>query len=355
MCEKTEENERKVYLDILRILAIFLVLFTHTGEKGSKLYTIVNNNFLRVVYLYLDCFRTINNLLLFMISGALLLGKDESIKVVLKKRILRFVIILITFTYIQSLFQCICEHSFSDFNFSRVFIQLLENPIRNTYWYIYSYISFLIVLPILRKIAIELNYKMFIYMMILSIVSQDIFRIISCLLNIDAINITLFINQLNVLYPLLGFYMDVYYEELSAKYKYSIYWMLFITLLGLSSAVWFSLKTYNEIGIWSEKYITLFCTSTATTVFCVVRKITQFLQQRNMIKKVTTIKNISGAMFGIYLMENILECITISVYKSLNSIMPSIFACIIYLIVTMVIGTIIINLLKKNSLLKWLL
>lgn len=44
----TNNHYRKIYLDILRVLAIFLVLFTHTGLNGNKLYII------------LDCFRTIN-------------------------------------------------------------------------------------------------------------------------------------------------------------------------------------------------------------------------------------------------------------------------------------------------------
>lgn len=37
-----QSNNRKIYLDGLRILAIFLVLFTHTGTNGNKLYMVVS-------------------------------------------------------------------------------------------------------------------------------------------------------------------------------------------------------------------------------------------------------------------------------------------------------------------------
>ena len=91
------KKQRKIYFDLIRIVAIFLVLFTHTHELGSKLYTLREGDFVRLFYITLDCVRTINNPLLFMISGALLLGRDESVGQVCKKRILRFVIVLFVF------------------------------------------------------------------------------------------------------------------------------------------------------------------------------------------------------------------------------------------------------------------
>ena len=75
--ENTVKTSRKFYLDILKVMAIFLVLFTHTGLNGNKLYTVTTKGMLQTVYTMLDCFRTINNPLLFMISGALLLRITE--------------------------------------------------------------------------------------------------------------------------------------------------------------------------------------------------------------------------------------------------------------------------------------
>lgn len=349
--------DRKIYLDILRILAIFLVLFTHTGELGSKLYTITDKGFLRTAYLYLDCFRTINNPLLFMVSGALLLGKDESLKTVWKKRIFRFVIVLVLFTYLQAIVQCYHEHDFSNFSGSGILIQMLEKPIRFSYWYLYSYISFLILLPILRNIAIQIDHKMFIYILIIALITQDVFRILSCFLGISSINISLSTNSIYILYPLLGFYLDSHYNELQEKYKYVYQILAVMSLCGLSAAVWFSVQLYDRVGSWSEQYITLFYTITAISIFCIAKELTQFLLKKDIVnnKIILLLKKVSGATFGIYLMENILEYFTLPVYNFFRPVMPSIFACLLYLLVTMILGTIVINILKKVPLLNILL
>jgi len=180
---------RKIYLDILRIMAIFLVLFTHTGVRGAKLYTTTDNNFLRYIYVMFDCFRTINNPLLFMISGALLLGKEETIKEICRKRVLRFLVVLTAFTYMQVIYNCIINGTFDGFNIKHIFLNMLSEPVRTSYWYLYSYISFLVMLPFLRKIAVNINKKEFIYLFLLTIIIMDLFPLICIAFNIEKIKI----------------------------------------------------------------------------------------------------------------------------------------------------------------------
>ena len=52
-------------------------------------------------------------------------------------------------------------------------------------------------------------------------------------------------------------------------------------------------------------------------------------------------------MFGIYLLENMLEAITNFVYIWLSGFMPSLIACFIWLLVTMFLGIVIIGIAKK--------
>lgn len=148
--ENTVKTSRKFYLDILRVMAIFLVLFTHTGLNGNKLYTVTTKGMLQTVYTMLDCFRTINNPLLFMISGALLLGKNEDIATIWKKRVLRFLVCLLLFSYLQSVW----NYYYSDmdvFDIWEFLKGLLSAPVRIQYWYLYSYIFFLIMLSFFKK------------------------------------------------------------------------------------------------------------------------------------------------------------------------------------------------------------
>lgn len=199
---------RKIYLDILRIIAIFLVLFTHTGIRGSKLYTITDNSFLRYIYVIFDCFRTINNPLLFMISGALLLGKEETIKEIWRKRVLRFLIVLVIFTYIQAAYNCVINESFDGFNVKDIFVNMLREPVRTPYWYLYSYISFLVMLPFLRKIAVNINEKEFMYLFLFNIITMYLFPLISIAFHIERINFSIFLNSFTTVFPLFGFYID---------------------------------------------------------------------------------------------------------------------------------------------------
>lgn len=71
----TEKNIRKQHFDFLRIIAIFMVLFNHTGTNGFVLFTIARESKLYIFYLFFAIFIKMAVPLFFMISGALLLPR----------------------------------------------------------------------------------------------------------------------------------------------------------------------------------------------------------------------------------------------------------------------------------------
>jgi len=349
------KNHRKEYLDVLRIVAIFLVLFTHTGINGSKLYTISEGKF-QIVYIYLDCFKTINNPLLFMISGALLLGKDEDIRTIWNKRVLRFIVVLITFSYIQMIYNCAILKNFNNFSIGGTFNKILAEPIRPQYWYLYTYISFLMMLPFLRKLAKGIDRQQFVYLLVLASVIQDIFPLLSLKLGIQGINFNIFLNSVNTLYPLLGYYISQCSDGLIMKKR--TYILLFIiSCLGITIAVKMTLWHHEKFNEWAEWYITLFSSWMAVTVFIFVKMITESLTacKRLTKKGISIINFISKTTFGIYLTENVLESITQPIFNILNEILPTLIACLLWLIATMIVGSIIIGILKKIPIIKKLL
>ena len=91
--------QKKEYYEILRILACALVIFNHT--TGFSLYQ-KTEGIKQIIYIFLATFTKINVPLFIMISGALLLKKSEDISVTLRKRVLRFVILLVA---VQAQFQ----------------------------------------------------------------------------------------------------------------------------------------------------------------------------------------------------------------------------------------------------------
>ncbi len=93
--ENTPSAEKKklVHLEAFRILAIYLVMFNHTDKNGFFFFTVAQASPFYGLYLFISIACKFAVPLFYMVSGALLLKKEESIGVVYKKRFLRMLII----------------------------------------------------------------------------------------------------------------------------------------------------------------------------------------------------------------------------------------------------------------------
>ena len=79
------KSKRKTYIDFLRIVAIYMVLFNHSGKNGMMLFTISRQSPFYPFYLFNSIFIKIAVPLFLMISGTLLLGKNESYGDIVKR------------------------------------------------------------------------------------------------------------------------------------------------------------------------------------------------------------------------------------------------------------------------------
>ena len=176
---------------------------------------------------------------------------------------------------------------------------------------------------------------------------MDLFPLISLKLGIAKINFTIFLNSFTTLYPLLGYYLDNYGESIMKTWMYPVIGILM--LVGVFLAARMTIWNYAKSGNWEERYITLFYTFTAVTVFLLVKECVCLFGKNNLLKPIGIrfIQYISGTMFGIYLLENILESFTKPMFNALIKYMPRIFACGIWLVITMMFGNIIVALMKK--------
>lgn len=93
------KNNRKIYMDVLRIVAAFFVIFNHTGDKGFFLFSVTDNPFEYWLYLFLSILCKIAVPLFFMISGALLLSKNEPLYKLYYKRVLKYIVIILVFSF----------------------------------------------------------------------------------------------------------------------------------------------------------------------------------------------------------------------------------------------------------------
>lgn len=161
---QTSDNKsiRKVYLDILRVCAIILVIFNHTAEfhipfnRDASLYT--------YAFLHFSILDKIAVPLFFMITGALLLPKEESFSVIFKKRVLRICIVIFIFQLIQHAYSSIALGF--HFTISTFLLDCIEGNGSSamTTWFLYAYLSVLLMLPILRILAKNMSTKHFVYL-----------------------------------------------------------------------------------------------------------------------------------------------------------------------------------------------
>ena len=89
-------TKKKVYLEWLRVLAILLVLFNHL--PGFSLFMTTDREPERALSMFIAMFTRINVPLFFMVSGAVLLGREEDCRAVLGRRALRIAAVTVLYS-----------------------------------------------------------------------------------------------------------------------------------------------------------------------------------------------------------------------------------------------------------------
>ena len=156
--------KKKYYLEVIRILAILMVMYNHSAAFMSF------SNQSGVEYAISFLFSMVCKgavPLFFMVSGALLLGKNESGKdLFLKKNSAHDSCncdILVPVLY-ETGFKG--ERPFAPFSF---LLSLPTDLVYLPYWFLYSYLGVLTILPILRPLAQNMSKNTFWYLIILQI------------------------------------------------------------------------------------------------------------------------------------------------------------------------------------------
>lgn len=159
----------KVYLELMRIFAIILVVFCHTKVYSEGLGLGVGEP---VGWIHaVECLLARTAVpLFFMISGALLLGRRESIGAVWKKRVLRIAVAIAIIWLVQYAF--VCAKGDTQFGVRTYLAAVLsvDNGIMRqagfaVVWYLYVYLFLMMLLPLLRVLAQRMRNRHYIYLL----------------------------------------------------------------------------------------------------------------------------------------------------------------------------------------------
>lgn len=196
-------RKRTSYFDALKILAIVLVVFNHL--PGYTLYQ-VSSGLITWPYMIVTMITRINVPLFLMVSGALLLNKDESLGKVFKHRVVRIVGVILLF---GALIYCLRGRV----SFRELVVGLLGGGIEGSYWFLYAYLGMLLLLPFLRSIACRIGRVEFRYLLVLHALLAAVIPMVRYIVKVQfgfdlSVNLDLpLASTKQFFYPLAGYYL----------------------------------------------------------------------------------------------------------------------------------------------------
>lgn len=276
--------ERYLWADVIRILAIFLVVATHVSFLPKEFSP--GNLYL---YIYVAVTRTCIPLFV-MLSGALLLTKEEPVKIFIKKRVGRIILPWLFWTVLYFFIQH-DVHSLSSFPaFIKAFISTFES-----FWFLPMVVGLYFITPPLRIFlkAVPLQYVTYIVVLWFFAVSllPYIHNSQAFPLNVDNGLLRQVINFAG--YYLLGFILVQIKNILSIRIS------LMTILFGIVLSGIVLLQHYNSSTIL--EWISYISPSIVLLSLGIMSSFMHLPQDLRFSKLSKSIANLSRASFGIYL------------------------------------------------------
>lgn len=302
---KAKFEDRKLYIDFLRIIAAFFVIFNHTGGNGFFLFARYPDTTIQYwCYLFASIFCKFSVPLFFMISGAMLIPKNENIKDVYQKRVLKMGITLVLFSLLYYIYNS--QSDLSAISIKGFIGPLYESNHNFSYWYIYAFIPYLMALPLLRPFAKSLDNKHFLYILGCALFFISILPIVEYIFwqgrhSLNSNFRMAWVTSNAVLYPLTGYYLENRIDIIRSNRFLPILWILNIITILISCCMTF--YRARIMGVCDESRSQTFHNS-----FVLINCITLYITSRwyfsnhdvsNLVKDI--IESIGSATFGVYL------------------------------------------------------
>ena len=264
---------RRLDLELMRVIACFFVIFNHTGENGFFRFSLCDSGSLRFwVYLAVSIFCKFSVPLFFMVSGALLLEREESLGRLWRHRIGKIALVLLAwsfFYYLDEVWLGWREFRLGDFAG-----QFLWGNWNLSFWYLYAYLAMLMTLPLLRKFAGSLTNREFVYLFSLAFVFSSLLPVLQYLLwqenhsfNSD-FQLGWVCAQIFVC-PLLGYFMRERIPDFWSGRRLALLWAANLggILVTAGLTVWKASLTGMLDENHSQSFYNLFAVLNAASVF----------------------------------------------------------------------------------------
>lgn len=341
------QNQRKVHLDILRIVGAFWVLFNHS-QMFYYYMTVKPTSVSYWLWVSISAFCKMAVPLFFMVSGALLLGKEETVKKVYQHRIFKVVLIIGIFSTFQYAYQLLHGGQTSVGEFIKI---LYKSRITSSYWFLYSYLAAIIMLPFIRRIAQNITFSELIYFFILKLVFHTALPIFEIKFS-SHVNLSIDILSDNIFFMIMGYYMEnkLTKDWYQKKNMISLSIACIVGMFATGAAV---VLEATKVGEATENYIGCFTCVTTIWAYAIVKYICiNHTFGENSAKWITYL---GSCTLVVYLIGNLITDNVLTIEQFLLSHCTLFFGAIIYVLMRLGIGFLIATVLKQIPLLKKIL
>lgn len=345
-------TKKKIHLEVIRIIALLCIVYNHTGDRGNNVYRFTDGNITFMVSLITDILCKIGVPLFLMVTGALLLQKEETWQQIYRKRVWRIIKVIVLFMTVRYFYECFYVKRMT-FSFLELLRAIMEGKLFLPYWFLYAYLSILFVLPFLKKMIKSMNKKEMQLLIILIVVFYTVLPVISAVFHLD-FEIS-FVFGVSCCYCFLGYYLE-HVVSLSAYNKKNTV-LAIVTMVGsVVFSYWLVARNRGTTGIVAEEYNAILSIPIAFCLFFIVKAIWINLvspKKHELFDKWITV--MGSCSFGIYLIEDYLRNGLSFIHDTIAPYITTLPACVVWLAVVLMVGVVIVSILKKLPILKEIL
>ena len=337
-------TKKKIHLEIIRVIALICIIYNHTGERGNNVYLFTNGNVTFMVSLIADILCKIGVPLFLMVSGALLLQKEESWQEIYRKRIPRIVKVIVLFTTIRYFYECFYAET-TVFSLLELVEVIFTGKLFVPYWFLYAYLSILLVLPFLKKMVKNMDEKEMNILTIFIFVFYAVLPVISAIFRLN-FEIS-FMFAVSCCYCVLGYYLE-HVIVTSAYTKKNVILAMLVIAGSVVFSYWMVARDKITTGVIAGEYSSILSIVIAFCVFFIVKAIWRdTVKKKENVFGTKCIAIIGSCSFGIYLIEDYLRNGLSFICDMITPYMTTLPACAVWLIVVMIVGVAIISVLRK--------
>ena len=291
-------------MEALRVLACLAVIFNHSPRSSYFLFaTREPGSFLYFAELAVSISCKFAVPAFFAISGALMLDKEISMKKLWLKRIPRTAVMLAVFSLISHLIGVAAGEPM--LGIKGFIFRAYDADLNYSYWYLYSYLAFLVVSPLLSAMLRNLKNREIIYMLGVALAFRSLIPALERLhwegdhqLNTYLSNVWLTVDI--VFYPTIGYFLHNRMDIRACRRALPFLWLA--AAAGMYASCRLTWQEFHQRWITHiETYHGLFAGVYAAAIFASMRALYENVPQDGRLGRWTMA--LGGLTLGVYLLH----------------------------------------------------